>query len=89
MIDTDGSRTSEHYRDRISHLCDVIDGANGERDVAIFRAYQAGVTPEAIARWALIDVDEVRRIVESLSREPDIDDWSDGPCYMEIYRCGS
>jgi hypothetical protein len=86
MIDTAAAKTSEHYRERINHLGDVIDGASGERDLAMYRAHQRGATLEQIARWALTDVDEVRRIVESLSHEPDIDEWGDGPRYIEVYR---
>jgi hypothetical protein len=76
---------AEHYRRRISDLGDVIDGARAGRELAMYRAHQHGATPEEIARWALIDVADVRNTIELLGKEePAIDEWSDAPHYIEI-----
>jgi len=81
-----GTDAYEQYRRRITQLGDVIDGARAARDLAIYRAHQHGATPEENARWALIDVDDVRGVVELLHQEPGVEEWTDGPCYVEIHR---
>ncbi len=82
MADTD---RLEHYRKRIQHLGEVIDEASAFRDVAMYRAYQLGMTAEQIARLTLLDLAEVRETLADLGREPDIDECGDGPRWLRCY----
>lgn len=51
----------------------------------MFRAHQHGVAAEQIAHLALLDCAEVERCVAELSREPDVDQWRDGPDWVKCY----
>ncbi len=86
VVRTDSGARLEHYRQRIRDLGQVVAAAGCDRDLAIFRAHQCGATQEDLARLALVDVAEVAQVIDSLRREPEIDEWSDGPDWVRLYR---
>jgi hypothetical protein len=67
-------------RERIRDFNELIQGATGGRDVAIYRAHRRGASDEQLAEWADMDVAEVRVIVGEIHPDRDgIDLDRDGP----------
>jgi hypothetical protein len=67
-------------RERIRDFNELIQGAIGGRDLAIYRAHRRGASDEQLAEWADMDVAEVRSIVAEVHPDRDgIDLDRDGP----------
>jgi hypothetical protein len=66
----------EHYGRLLFKLSDAIDSVHCDRRLAMYRAYQHGMEPTEIARRARVEIADVQDAIETLSKEPDVDDWS-------------
>ena len=65
------------WRETIRELDTVLAGVSADRDLAFYRAYEAGAEPAEIARWVCADVASVDRTIATLARETDIDQWGE------------
>lgn len=83
--DEKGDQERQRLGERIRDLRRVMEGAEAERDLAMYRAHQGGMPMEQIASVALLPVEDVRREITLLSREDDIDEWAEGPTWREFY----
>ncbi len=81
MIDT----TRRDYGKRIRHLTRVLEDVSGDRDLAMYRAHQHGMSYEQVALLALATVDQVRETIVLLRLEEDVDGWDDGPVWVGMH----
>jgi hypothetical protein len=72
-------------RTRIQRLTRVLEGADADRELAIFRAYQAGVSADEIAHLALMKVSDVHGVIDVYRRDPGSDELSEGADWIQVY----
>ena len=74
----------ERLLDRIDRLTRAIDGASGERDLAMYLAIQAGAAITDVARVAILDPAEARSIIDQIAADP-ADTHHEGPEYRAFW----
>lgn len=81
----DSQEAVAHLRTRITNLTRVIEHAGSWRQIAVFRAVQAGLAPDEVAGWASINVEQVNEIVAALCTDPDMAWLPEGPDFIEFH----
>lgn len=75
----------EHYGRLLFELSDVVDSVQGDRRLAMFRAHQHGMEVAEIARRANVEITVAEGAIDTLSREPDVNNWQIA-CWSPRYR---
>lgn len=65
----------EHYGKLLFELSDTITSVQHDHRLAMYRAHQHGMPPEEIARRAHANLGDVEDAIDTLSREPEADEW--------------
>jgi hypothetical protein len=84
----DSPEAIAHLRTRITNLTRVIEHADSWRQIAVFRAVQAGLAPDEVAGWASMDAEQVNAIVAALCTDPDMAWLPEGPDFIEFHPRG-
>ncbi len=86
LATNDPADARAHLEDRIRELTRVLEGANAERQLAMYRAHREGVPVADLARMAYFpDEAPVREILAVYSRDEDADDYPEGPRWVELW----
>jgi hypothetical protein len=69
------SDPKERYGKLLFELGDILDSVRCDRRLVMYRAHQHGMEVAEIARRSHTEIAEVQDAIDTLSGEPEVDEW--------------